>query len=67
MRGSAEATFDSVPHSTRAVVDVAITRVQTSCGLGVPLMEMVGPRVRLTTWGEARTSEELTGQSVARG
>lgn len=53
------APFDSVPHSTRAVVEVAVSRVQTSCGFGVPLMELKGPRDRLAKWGEARTSEEL--------
>jgi len=52
-------SFRDVPHSTRAVVEVAVTRVQTSCGFGVPLMDLVGSRDRLTKWGEARTSEDL--------
>lgn len=52
-------SFRAVPHSARAVVEVAVTRVQTSCGFGVPLMDLVGTRDRLTAWGEARTSEEL--------
>lgn len=57
-RASIEA-FGDVPHSTRAVIDVEVTRIQTSCGFGVPLMELVAPRDRLTQWGRARTSAEL--------
>lgn len=51
--------FDHVPHSTRAVVEVAVDRIQSSCGFGVPLMDLAGPRDRLTTWGAARTADEL--------
>ncbi|HVR33803.1 MAG TPA: pyridoxamine 5'-phosphate oxidase family protein [Acidimicrobiia bacterium] len=51
--------FGEVPHSTRAVIDVEVTRIQTSCGFGVPLMGLVAPRDRLTQWGRARTSAEL--------
>ena len=59
-------TFDRVPHSTRAVVEVAVSRVQTSCGFGVPLMELTRPRDRLTKWGEARTSEDLITYRAAK-
>lgn len=51
--------FDDVPHSTRAVIDVAVDRIQSSCGFGVPLTDLVRPRDRLTTWGEARSANEL--------
>lgn len=51
--------FGDVPHSTRAVVDVAVDRIQSSCGFGVPLMNLVSPRDRLTTWGAARSADEL--------
>jgi hypothetical protein len=53
------ASFGEVPHSARAVVDVKVTRIQTSCGFGVPLMALVGSRDRLLRWGEARSAEEL--------
>lgn len=52
-------SFSDLPHSTRAVIDVDVTRVQTSCGFGVPLMDLIGPRDRLTKWGAARTADEL--------
>jgi hypothetical protein len=53
------ASFASVPHSARAIVEVAVSRIQSSCGYGVPLMDFVEPRERLTKWGAARTAEQL--------
>jgi hypothetical protein len=38
--------FPNLP-GARAVVDVAVDRVSSSCGFGVPLMELVGPREQL--------------------
>lgn len=38
--------FPEIP-GERAIVDVAVDRVSTSCGFGVPLMEYVGPRSEL--------------------
>jgi hypothetical protein len=38
----------------RQLITAAITRVQTSCGFGVPLMEHVGQRDTLLRWAEAR-------------
>jgi Pyridoxamine 5'-phosphate oxidase len=34
----------TIPEARRAIVDVAVTRVATSCGYGVPLMEHVDER-----------------------
>jgi hypothetical protein len=31
----------------RAIIDVAVDRVSSSCGYGVPLMDLVGPRGQL--------------------
>src|ERR671916_3543271 len=31
----------------RAIIDVAVERVSSSCGFGVPLMDLVGPREQL--------------------
>ncbi len=53
------ACFGEIPHSTRAVVELAVSRIQNSCGFGVPQMGLVEPRDRLTKWGEARTTEQL--------
>lgn len=45
----------------RQVVRVAVERIQTSCGYGVPLMELTGQRDELTAWagrkGEAGIAE----------
>jgi hypothetical protein len=43
----------------RAIIDVAVTRVSSSCGYGVPLMEYVGQRTRLLEWADARGPEGL--------
>ena len=36
----------------RAVIQVKITRIQDSCGWGVPLYEFVGDREQLTDWSD---------------
>ena len=38
--------FPDLP-GARAVIDVAVDRVSSSCGFGVPLMQFVGPREQL--------------------
>jgi hypothetical protein len=43
----------------RSVIRVAVDRVSTSCGYGVPLMEYEGPRARLTEWAESKGPEGL--------
>jgi len=43
----------------RSVIRVALERVSTSCGYGVPLMRYGGPRSRLVEWAEARGPEGL--------
>jgi len=47
------ALFDELP-GTRAVIDVTIERVGTSCGYGVPLYRYEGERSRLVDGLEAR-------------
>ncbi len=44
---------------TRQIVVVDVTRVSTSCGYGVPRMELVGPRDKLDRWAEAKGEEGL--------
>lgn len=38
----------------RQIVRVAVERVQTSCGYGVPLMELTGQRDELIRWAEKK-------------
>jgi hypothetical protein len=52
------AEFPELP-GRRAVVDVAVQRVSTSCGFGVPRMELVGPRDRLLDWATKKGDEDL--------
>jgi hypothetical protein len=45
--------FPELP-GARAVIDVAIDRVTTSCGYAVPRMDLVGERDRLVEWCNAK-------------
>ena len=38
----------------RQIIVASITRVQTSCGFGVPLMKHVGERDTLLRWAESK-------------
>jgi hypothetical protein len=50
--------FPKLP-GTRQIVQARITRVQTSCGFGVPLMEYSGQRDTLLRWAEKRGADGL--------
>jgi hypothetical protein len=43
----------------RSVIRVAVDRVSTSCGYGVPLLRYEGERDQLTTWADRRGPEGL--------
>lgn len=43
----------------RQIFQLAITRVQTSCGFGVPLMQLQSQRDLLPRWALKRTEDEL--------
>ncbi len=43
----------------RQIITADITRVQTSCGFGVPLFQFSGERDALVRWAEKKGSEEL--------
>jgi hypothetical protein len=43
----------------RQIVEAAIDRVQTSCGFGVPVMELAGQRDTLLRWAEKKGPEGL--------
>jgi hypothetical protein len=53
--------FPDLP-GARALVDVSVDRVSSSCGFGVPLMEFVGPRTELP-----KPAERCQNQPSARG
>ena len=44
---------------TRQIILATIDRVQTSCGMGVPLYEPIGQRQSLVNWAEKKGSEGL--------
>ena len=52
------ALFPSTP-GTRQIIVAQIDRVQTSCGYGVPLLEFVEQRDRLTTWAAKKGEQGL--------
>jgi hypothetical protein len=51
--------FPSEHPQARQLVRVAVERVQTSCGYGVPLMELTGQRDELIRWAEKKGDEGL--------
>jgi Pyridoxamine 5'-phosphate oxidase len=50
--------FPPLP-GARSVIRVDVTRIASSCGFGLPLMELVGERTRLTDWAEAQGEDGL--------
>jgi len=50
--------FPKFEHA-RSIVVVEVTRVQDSCGYGVPLFQYQGERTQLQAWAEKRGAEEL--------
>lgn len=63
-RGRARSPLDfpelaSTRVGVRAVLDIAVEEVRTSCGYGVPIAEGLRPRPRLGTWLEAKGPEGL--------
>jgi Pyridoxamine 5'-phosphate oxidase len=52
------ARFPVLP-GRRSVIRVDVQRVSTSCGYGVPLMDLVGPRDTLLDWAAKKGEDEL--------
>jgi hypothetical protein len=50
--------FPTVP-GVRQIILAEISRVQTSCGMAVPLLDYVGQRENLITWAEAKGEDGL--------
>ncbi len=59
------ARFPAQPHP-RQIVRIDVSRVQTSCGFGVPLMELVGQRMALTDWAERKGEAGLAEYRATR-
>lgn len=53
-----EPRFPDVP-GARAIIDVDVERVSTSCGYGVPFMEYAGERPTLRQWAARKSDEDL--------
>jgi predicted pyridoxine 5'-phosphate oxidase superfamily flavin-nucleotide-binding protein len=51
-------SFHAFEHA-RSIVVVEVTRVQDSCGYGVPLFQYEGERTQLQAWAKNRGAEEL--------
>ncbi len=47
------------PRGARSVIVVDVTRISSSCGYGVPLMDYVGERTLLTEWAETHGADGL--------
>jgi Pyridoxamine 5'-phosphate oxidase len=43
----------------RAIIEIEVMRISTSCGFGVPLMELVGARDELLTWSERKGDDGI--------
>lgn len=50
--------FEPVP-GARQIFDLAIDLVQTSCGMGVPLLDVVSQRDALPAWGQHKGEDGL--------
>jgi hypothetical protein len=59
------AHFPELP-GARAVIDVAVDRITTSCGYAVPLMDLVGDRDRLIEWSNAKGDDGLVAYRASK-
>jgi hypothetical protein len=57
--------FELLP-GARAIIEVAVDRVSTSCGYAVPLMDLVDDRERLQDWARAKTEEGLVSYRASK-
>jgi hypothetical protein len=53
-----EGKFPEMP-GRRAIIDISVTGVTTSCGYAVPLMDLVGERDRYTTWATKKGDDGI--------
>ena len=50
----------------RAIIEVDVERVTTSCGYAVPLMDLVDDRDRLTAWAEQKGDDGVVAYRAAK-
>jgi hypothetical protein len=50
----------------RAIIEVDVERVTTSCGYAVPLMDLVDDRDRLTAWAEKKGDDGVVAYRAAK-
>ena len=43
----------------RSIITIDVTRISDSCGYGVPLYDLIGPRQTLSKWAKSKSPEEL--------
>lgn len=43
----------------RSIIRIEVDRIADSCGFGVPVMDLIGPRHKLIEWADRQTPEEL--------
>jgi hypothetical protein len=60
-----EPLFPVLP-GIRQIIEAELRRVQTSCGFGVPELELIGPRDTLLRWAEAKGPEALLRYQVEK-
>ncbi|MDZ7588849.1 MAG: pyridoxamine 5'-phosphate oxidase family protein [Parasphingorhabdus sp.] len=63
--GELAANFEMIP-GTRQIFDIAVESVQTSCGWGVPLMELSGERPTLKKAHAQANPQEWTAKVATR-
>jgi len=59
------ARFPELP-GRRAVIDIAVDRVSTSCGFAVPMMDLVSDRDRLLEWARAKGDDALVDYRASK-
>jgi hypothetical protein len=57
--------FPAIP-GARSVIRVEVSRVSTSCGYAVPVMEVVGPRPDLVDWASKRGDDGLADYRASK-
>ena len=57
--------FDAIP-GARAIIELDIDRIQTSCGFAVPFMDYRAERPTLQQWAGRTTDDELTQYRAAK-
>jgi hypothetical protein len=57
--------FPDLP-GRRAIVEVEVTRVSTSCGFGVPRLDLVGPRDDLVKWATRKGDDGIVAYHATK-